>query len=115
MPVVVARVGRRRRRRGVVVVVGFGGAEEAVDDGIGGGVAEGEDALAERVDDDRDLGPTENAELTCFLEKAHAPLGEGDLAVAEILDFLDLDLFPALGGFLHRGGAGVLSQDNHVH
>uniref|UniRef100_A0A0A9HZZ7 Uncharacterized protein n=1 Tax=Arundo donax TaxID=35708 RepID=A0A0A9HZZ7_ARUDO len=71
-----------------------GGGEEAVDEGLNGGVAEGEGLAGGGEDDGSDLGAAQDGELAGLLEQPRAPLGEAHLPCLVALDAPDLDLLP---------------------
>ena len=56
------------------------------------GISKVEELPGAGGDDEGHVGVAENGELTCLLHQAHAPLGEGHLTAARVLDALDLYL-----------------------
>ena len=54
--------------------------------GGGGGVGILVEATGGGEDDDTDLDITEDGQLTCFLQQATTPLGEGGLPAAHVLN-----------------------------
>ena len=58
--------------------------EDTIDDSLHTWMAEGEDLLARREDDNGDLGTAKGAKLTCFFEEAGAAFREGHLEVTVV-------------------------------
>lgn len=72
------------------------------DDGVDGGVTEGEELAIGGEDEGGDLGTTKDAELGGLFEEAGAALGEGDLFVASVFKLFNFYSLPALGFLLLR-------------
>lgn len=86
--------------------------EVTADNGVDAGVPKRERSFPGGPDNNGHFGAAQDTQLGRLLEQAGAPLGEGDLPVAYVFDFLDFDFLAALGGFGLLISIAVHSDDN---